>query len=290
MDSPTVLNELSTGPRKVGVLLAAFGTGVPAAQRSLAQFEAEVRRMFDSVPVRWAFTSTRVRTRLAGEGVKTDSVRKALEKMYFERFTHVAVQSLHVTPGAEFEELGQAVEDVCREHGGQRGGRCPTMALGLPLLALDAEIPAVARAILDTLPPERAPDDLVVLMGHGTSHEADERYDRLAGVLAGLDPLLVVGTMDGTRSLDVVLDELTRMPAGRVWLTPLLAVAGAHVLRDMAGPSPESWKSRLEAAGRTVLAVQTGAAERPALAAIWMEHLRRAMESLQLPGILPVHS
>lgn len=262
---------------KTGVLLAAFGSGVPAAQRSLVHFETAVRALFPGVPVRWAFTSTRVRTRLAGEGVKTDSVHKALEKMYFERFTHVALQSLHVTPGAEFEALGQAVEAVCRQYDGQ----CPAVALGLPLLARDEDIPAVAQAILQTLPPQRTPGDLVVLMGHGTSHEADARYDRLAAVLRPADPLVVLGTMDGARSLETVLTELHTMPAGRVWLVPLLAVAGAHVLKDMAGPGPESWKSRLQAAGRTVLVVQDGAAERPALAAIWIEHLRQAMASLR---------
>ncbi|WP_027192975.1 sirohydrochlorin cobaltochelatase [Megalodesulfovibrio gigas] len=265
---------------KPGVLLAAFGSGVPAAQRSLVQFEAAVRALFPGVPVRWAFTSTRVRTRLAGEGVKTDSVHKALEKMHFERFTHVALQSLHVTPGAEFEALGQAVEAVCRSHGGQ----CPAVALGLPLLARDEDIPVVAAAILQTLPPERAAGDIVVLMGHGTSHEADARYDRLAAALGRVDPLVVVGTMDGTRSLETVLAELEHLPPGPVWLTPLLAVAGAHVLKDMAGPGPDSWKSRLQAAGRTVHVVHAGAAERPALAAIWIEHLRQAMTALQVSG------
>ncbi len=268
-----------SGKIKPGVLLAAFGSGVPAAQRSLEHFESGVRLLFRGVPVRWAFTSTWVRTRLAGEGVKTDSVRKALEKMCFERFTHVALQSLHVTPGAEFHALGEAVTAV------QSGplGHCPAISLGAPLLAKEQDTEAVARAILETLPRERWPGDIVVLMGHGTSHEADARYDHLAAVLRKKDPLVIVGTMDGARSLQTVLEELTAMPPRKVWLLPLLAVAGAHVVRDMAGESADSWKSQLEATGRQVKAVLTGAAERPALAAIWMDHLRQAMDALQLP-------
>lgn len=261
---------------KAGVLLAAFGSGVPAAQRSLEAFAMSVRLMFRGVPVRWAFTSTKVRTRLACDGVKTDSVRKALEKMCFERFTHVALQSLHVTPGAEFHALAEAVEAVrtgsCRP--------CPQISLGAPLLAHPAETDRVAAAILQTLPPMRRPQDIVVIMGHGTSHEADACYDQLADALSPQDPMLVVGTMDGARSLETVLRAMEGLPARKVWLVPLLAVAGAHVLRDMAGPGPDSWKSRLEHSGREVEVVWTGAAERPALAAIWMDHLRQAMQGL----------
>ena len=35
-----------------------------------------------------------------------------------------------------------------------------------------------------------------------------------------------------------------------VWLMPLLSVVGKHAINDMAGSAADSWRSRIEAAGR----------------------------------------
>lgn len=261
--------------RRVGMLLAAFGSGVPAAQRSLEGFEAEARRAFPGVSTRWAFTSGRLRSRLAGEGVKIDSVRKALEKFLFERFTHIAVQSLHVVPGREYAALAETVAEV--------GAARPEvrLALGKPLLADEAGVRETALAIARSLPPERMPGDVVLCMGHGTSHEADARYDALALALREAAPGVLLGSMDGARSVEAMLEELRAWPGARVWLMPLLFVAGAHVLRDMAGEGPDSWRSRIQAAGHAVAPVLTGAVEHPALAALWLRRLAEAMADLE---------
>ena len=84
---------------KRGILLAAFGSGSSQGESTLRRFDAQVRKAFPDVSVRWAFTSMLMRERLASERKKSDSVHKALKKMAFEKFTHVAVQPVHVIPG-----------------------------------------------------------------------------------------------------------------------------------------------------------------------------------------------
>lgn len=256
------------------ILLAAFGSSEPQAHRILARFETKVREAFPDRTVRWAFTSGRIRERLAGEGKKTDSVNKALARVGFERFETVAVQSLHVIPGKEFEDLKSAVRDA------EENGPIAKTTLGAPLLAGPEDVEAAAAAILRNLPPERSPHEAVLLMGHGTWHRGDAVYDSLAATLARQDPLVKLGTLEGIDSLDYLLDELRSKAVATVWLVPLLAVVGAHVQRDMAGDGPDSWKSRIEAAGFICTPVMRGAVENEDLADIWIRHLATAVAEL----------
>lgn len=256
------------------ILLAAFGSSEPQAHRILAVFEAKVRQAFPERPVRWAFTSGLIRERLAGEGKKTDSVRKAIERIGFERFETVAVQSLHVIPGKEFEDLERAVMTALD------AGIVRRATVGAPLLACEDDVDSAANAIIRHLPPERATSEAVLIMGHGTWHHGDAAYDTLATALAERDPLVKLGTLEGIQSLEPLLADLRRKKASTIWLVPLLAVVGAHVQRDMAGSGPDSWKSRIEAAGFSCIPVMRGAVENAGLADIWIEHLESAVAEL----------
>lgn len=267
-----------------GILLAAFGSSNPMAHLTLSRFDAKVRDAFPGVPVRWAFTSGVIRRRLANKGKKTDSVLKALEKMRFERFERVAVQSLHVIPGREFNDLAA----VCRDMGetavpktqGVLGKGFKKVLLGAPLLSGARDVRRAAEAIVRHIPEERAPGEAVVLMGHGTWHEGDAMYQKLSDAVRPHDADVHIGTMDGAGSVTDIANKLASQGVRRAWLMPLLAVVGAHALHDMAGEHPESWKSILEARGIACTPVMTSAAEYDGFAAIWVDHLREVMGRL----------
>lgn len=260
---------------KIGILLAAFGSGNPQGESTLRLFDERVRHRFPGIPVRWAFTSVIMRRRLAVARKKTDSVEKALQKMRFERYTHVAVQSLHTIPGAEYSDL---LVDVERLRGGDG---FTSVAVGAPLLSDDADTARAAKALLGHLPPSRKADEPVVLMGHGTRHLAEERYEALAACVHAVDPLVHIGTMGGTRTLDDILPALVSGGSRKVWLMPLLSIVGRHATEDMAGASPDSWKSRIEAAGMLCEPVLRGTAEYGGFVDIWIDHLASAMDTLQ---------
>jgi len=140
--------------------------------------------------------------------------------------------------------------------------------------------------VLDRLPPAREPDEPAVILGHGGWHSGHSRLGELAEVVAGLDPLVRIGAIEDPESQQVVLAGLEAERASRpdwprrVWLAPLLAVAGAHVIRDMAGDGSDSWKSALGRAGYVCEAVLTGAIEHQSLAEVWLDHLREAVAGL----------
>ena len=250
---------------KTAILLVAYGTSSPQGRGSLRQFDAWVRERFPGICVRWALSSELLRTRLTRARQKNDSVLKALRRLCLENFTHVAVQPLQIIPGSEHTDVRADVDEAGR------------VSIGTPLLACDEDIRAVAQAVLAHLPEERRADEDVVLMGHGSRKQAVTAYAALAGAVQALDARVHVGTMSGALELEALLPRLT---SRRVWLMPLLSVVGRHTLEDMAGDAPDSWRSRIEAAGHTCAPVVRGTAEYRAFADIWLRHLEDAVAAL----------
>ena len=263
-------------PEKKGILLAAFGPGTHEGRRVLELFGMEVERRFPGVPVRWALTSPRVRSRLAREREKTDSPRAALETMLCEGFSHIAVQSLHAIPGGEWDDLRAEIRRA------RVTGPAARVETGAPLLASEEDIAAAACALVRHLPEDRQADEPCVFMGHGARHAGENAYARLAEQTAAADPGVHIAVMRGSRTLDHILPALARMmpTPRRVWLLPFLALAGGHALRDMAGSRPDSWKSRIEARGLSCTPVLKGLVEYSGFAALWLAHLDEAWARL----------
>lgn len=259
---------------KKGILLVAFGANNLQAHQTLRLLDERVRSRFEGVNVRLAFTSELIRDRLAAQRVKRDSVVKALEKMAFEKYTHIAVQSLHIIPGVEYEELCADARALVES------GRLESIEVGAPLLNSENDIEQVVSAVLKHLPPSRKAEEGVVFMGHGSSHEGDRCYDAVYQKLQQIDPNIFLGTMDGNHTLDHLLPELKRKELERVWLMPFLSVVGRHARNDMAGSNADSWKSQIEAAGIRCTPMVLGLAEYTSFVDIWLDHLEATLKLL----------
>lgn len=259
--------------RNTAILLAAFGATTPLGSSAIHTFEDEVRRAFPEVTVRWAFTSPLALRRLAQNNIEVDSVAKALTRLHQDNFTHVAVQSLNIIPGREYETL----QKQCMNIAGKTGLR---LAIGAPLLATEADVEHAADTLLHHLPSKRQPTDVVLCMGHGTAHSAAASYSALAAALQKRDPRVFIGTLDGERCIEYMLPQLHATGSKTVWLLPLLSVIGKHAQHDMAGEEPGSWRFILEQEGFTCHPVLRGTAEYSGFARMWLEHLAKAMATL----------
>ena len=262
-------------PQKKGILLVAFGTTVPEARSALDHIGAKAAQRFSGLEIRWAYSSRIVREKLAAQGQNFDSPAMALARMMDDGFTHVAVQSLHTIPGEEFHALKQTADAFSGLPKGM-----DSVVLGLPLLAEPDDVEACAKAIYANLPPDRKKGEAVILMGHGTHHPANIYYSGLQYSLNKLDPLVLVGTVEGTPSLDDVRQTLKNRKVSKVYLQPFMAVAGDHAMNDMAGDEEDSWKSVFAGDGLTSVSVLRGTAEIPAFVDIWLNHLQAALERL----------
>jgi len=262
-------------PMKKGILLVAFGSTIPEAQVSFENIDRSVKKEFPGVEVQWAYTSRTIIAKMAKEGKHLDTPVEALAGMMGEKFTHVAVQSLHVIPGAEFHGL---VQNARRYEGMSKG--IEQVLVGFPLLATSEDLQRVAEAMRKIIPPERKDKDAVIFMGHGTHHPANVYYAALNYHVQKLDPTIFVATVEGWPEIGDVIEDLKKRNINKGYLIPLMSVAGDHVRNDMVGPEENSWKSILEKEGIECVSVLRGLAEYQEFVDIWVDHLKTAFGHL----------
>jgi sirohydrochlorin cobaltochelatase len=254
--------------KKVGILLVTFGSSKASAQVSFENIDKKTKAAFSDIPVRWAYTSTIIRKKLAKQGKHLDSPEMALAKMMDEGFTHVAVQSLHTIGGQEYHDLRRTV-GAFKVMGGFR-----RIILGYPLLATQEDMQRAVKAIIENIPQERKKNDAVVLMGHGTHHPSNAFYAALMFQLQLEDQNIFVGTVDGYPEVDLIKTLLLKNKIKKVYLMPFMSVAGDHAKNDMAGDEEDSWKSIFTAAGIECIPVLKGTAEFDNFVDIWVSHIR----------------
>lgn len=254
--------------KKVGILLVAFGSSEASAQVSFTNIDKKVKAAYPDIPVRWAYTSHIIRRKLARKKTQLDSPEVALAKMMEDKFTHVAVQSLHTILGEEYHALRKTIGAYHAMGGFQK------IILGYPLMATQKDLEKTVDAVFDMIPKERKKEDAVVLMGHGTHHPANAFYAALMFQLQLKDPNIFVGTVEGYPEVDLILELLQKKTIKKAWLMPLMSVAGDHAKNDMAGDAKDSWKSIFTRAGIKSIPVLKGTAEFDAFTDIWVDHIK----------------
>jgi sirohydrochlorin cobaltochelatase len=255
-------------PKKVGILLVAFGTSEDSAQVAFENIDKKTKAAYPGIPVFWAYTSHIIRQKLAKQGKQLDSPEVALAKMMDEGFTHVAVQSLHTTAGEEYHDLRRTVSGFEEMGGFQR------ILLGYPLLATQEDMQRSVEAILETIPTDRQKGDAVVLMGHGSPHPSNAFYAALMFQLQLKDPNVFVGTVEGYPAVEDIKDMLLKKQITKSYLMPFMSVAGDHAKNDMAGDEEDSWKSILTKAGISCVPILKGTAEYDSFVDIWVSHIQ----------------
>ena len=89
---------------KPAIVLAAFGTSATAFD-TYSHFEQKVRERFPGYEIRWAFTSHKVRHKLAQEkGHQLNDLPTTFRELKAAGFNRVAIQSLHIVPGEEWDK------------------------------------------------------------------------------------------------------------------------------------------------------------------------------------------
>ena len=266
----------TTNQQKTGILLVSFGTSYSDAQQALDNIEEEVRKTFPGTEVRWAFTSNIIRKKLKKQGQAIDSPAEALAHYTADGYTCIAVQSLHVIPGEEYENLQKTVVAF-----NQMPKNAEAVLIGKPLLYQHAGINSVVDVISKILPQDLKKGEAVLMMGHGTHHPSNIYYPGVQYYLSQKNPSYFLATVEGYPGLTEVLPQLKEQKIKTIWLMPFMSVAGDHVQNDMAGDEPESWKSQLEARGYEVNVMMKGLAEYDEIVAIWINHLKEIMHELE---------
>lgn len=256
------------------ILVVSFGTSYnDNRELSIGAIEADIQAAYPDWEVRRAFTAQTIIDILAErDGIETDNVISAMDKLVAEGVKQVIIQPTHLMHGYEYDDVIAEIEPYADQF--------ERFAVGEPLLSSYEDFEAVIDALLADN--EHAGDEEVALvyMGHGTEHFANAAYSQLEGMMhaEGYENAFV-GTVEGFPTLESTMSQLTAYGAKKVVLQPLMVVAGDHANNDMAGDEEDSWKTALTEAGYEVECVLEGLGQNAEIRAIYVDHVRAAIES-----------
>lgn len=275
-----------------GTVLVTFGSSYEAPQETFALIDEAFNAEYSDDEIRWGYTSDLILNLLRqGNGengleLDNDSPEEAISIMLEEGYSTFNVQSLHVIPGEEYDELIESTEAIEEEYEGVE------FNIGMPLLSSDEDVDAVAAIMAAEFATEVEAGQPVLFMGHGTPHEADAKYALLETALKAINENFYVGTVEGigfeagTTSIGSIVTKLQALETQptEVTITPFMSIAGDHANNDMNGNTGEtdvdeqSWRERLEGAGYTVDCVMKGLGDYADVRAIWVAHFATAKE------------
>lgn len=248
---------------KKALICVSFGTSVPAARANIESVETVFRSACPEADFFRAFTSPTIRRILQSRGETVLSLEEALRDAEKAGYKDVIVQPTHFLFGTEYDKMRAAVQAY--------RNRFSTLLFGRPLLAAQTDLDRLGEYFMETYPSE--PGKAVVLFGHGTLHFANTTYPALQTVFhIRHRPDIIVGTAEGWPTLQDVREELKGGGCTSVNLVPAMLVNGDHVMNDLTGDGPDSWKSVLQQDGYQVDCTRKGLGMEPEILALYRTH------------------
>ena len=251
---------------KEAILVVSFGTTFPETrEKNISAVLRRVSSRWPECPVYEAWTSSMILRALQKRGEHVDDVPQALARMARDGVTDVRVLPTHLLYGDEYDKMREQLD------AGAASFR--SIRTAPPLLASDGDLRAVLTAVAQGV--EIAPDEALVLMGHGTPHFCNTVYAAMDYHAKALGlPHVFVGTVEAFPDLDTLIEAVRRAGFTRAVLTPLMLVAGDHANNDMASDEEDSWKTRFTSAGIPARAVIRGLGEYESILGLYEAHLQ----------------
>ncbi len=276
------------------LLVVSFGTSFNDSRATdIKGVEDALQEAYPDWSVRRAFTAQIIINHVyARDGEQIDNVDQALQRAVDNGVKNLVIQPTHLMHGAEYDELMEAVDEYADQF--------ETVVVAEPLLgevgddatAVNEDKQAVAQYVVaaavdssdyDSLDAMAEDGTALVLMGHGTSHEANISYSQMQAEMEDLGyDNVFIGTVEGEpegTSCEEIIDKVHDAGYTNVILRPLMVVAGDHANNDMAGLDDDSWLSMFEASGYfdSVEVQIEGMGRIPDIEEIYISHTGAAM-------------
>ncbi|ACV23456.1 Sirohydrochlorin cobaltochelatase [Slackia heliotrinireducens] len=290
------LNQDGIGENEI--LVVSFGTSFNDSRvADIGGVERAIQAAFPDWSVRRAFTAQIILNHImARDGEAIDNVDQALQRAADNGVKNLVIQPTHLMHGAEYDELVEATEAYADQMNiviaepllGEVGADATVINDDKKAVAEAVVAEAVAQAGYASVEEMDADGAALVLMGHGTSHEANVTYSQMQTTMDELGYKNVfIGTVEGEpeeTECSVVIGEVEKGGYSTVWLRPMMVVAGDHANNDMADPEdPESWVSMFTDAGsfENIETQVMGLGEIPAVQELYVAHTAAALESIE---------
>ena len=257
---------------KKALMIVSFGTSFDEAMPAIVHIEETCRRAFPEYDFYRAFTSGMIIRKLKKtKNVQIDNPQEVMEKLAARGYDEVLCQPTHIINGMEYEKMMGMLRPYKEQ--------IPVIRVGKPLLTEEEDYRKACQIVMQELSALLAKDEAFVLMGHGTEHYANSAYCQFENMLRDLGyENTYVGTVEGFPGLDYVIRRMKIRGIRKVYLMPLMIVAGDHARNDLAGAEADSWDSLLRAEGFETEIFLKGMGEIDGIADLFVEHLQAAEE------------
>ncbi|MGN0354832.1 MAG: sirohydrochlorin cobaltochelatase [Muricoprocola sp.] len=252
------------------ILVVSFGTSyTDAREKNIDRIEQEIQNAFPDHRVYRAWTSRMIARKLKNrDGIVIDSIEEAMDRMKKDGILEVIVQPTHVMNAIENEGM---LRDVRKNAAG-----FTSVKIGAPLLTSQEDYEEMIQVLKEEWK-EIPASDVLILMGHGTSHEANAVYALLDARLkeSGFANFFI-GTVEASPSLEAMIGKVKGLHPKKVHLAPFMIVAGDHARNDMAGEGEDSWANQFRSAGYEVVSHLKGLGEYSGVRKMFIRHVREA--------------
>ena len=268
-------------PNKDAIVVMSFGTTYKDTRvKTIDATVDAIKAAHPNTKVITAFTSHIIRDRIQQkEGITYPTPEEALAELKKDGYTRVALASLDVIPGMEYN-YDAAVYNLYKND-------FKKMTLGTSLMYWMGQENQTDQ-VIETLKavqsqfPKLGKEDALLIMAHGTPDPSNAYYSVIQGRIHTLGMKNVfIYTVEGTPNLEQVIPQLKLHGIKHVTLMPFMMVAGDHANNDMAGNEPDSHKSVLEKEGFKVDTYIHGLGENQNIRNLFVERANEAWDALE---------
>ena len=268
-------------PNKDAMVVMSFGTTYKDTRvKTIDATVDAIKAAHPNTKVITAFTSHIIRDRIQQkEGITYPTPEEALAELKKDGYTRVALASLDVIPGMEYN-YDAAVYNLYKND-------FKKMTLGTSLMYWMGQENQTDQ-VIETLKavqsqfPKLGKEDGLLIMAHGTPDPSNAYYSVIQDRIHTLGMKNVfIYTVEGTPNLEQVIPQLKLHGIKHVTLMPFMMVAGDHANNDMAGNEPDSHKSILEKEGFKVDTYLHGLGENQNIRNLFVERANEAWDALE---------
>ena len=264
--------ELMNQENRKAILVVSFGTSYEATRKvTIEAIEKDIAKAYPDYKLYRAWTSKMILAKLKKrDNLHINNVKEAMEEMIADGITDVIIQPTHVINGIENE--------LMKEDALSYQESFHSIRFGTPLLTSEED----NQTVIDTIAGEFSylkEDEVLVLMGHGTTHYSNAIYAALDYAFKDKGhPNIFLGTVEAYPSMLSLMKMVKAYAPKKVVLAPFMIVAGDHAKNDMAGDDPESWYSQFVQEGFQVESVLKGLGEYEGIRRLFVKHVADTLQ------------
>ncbi len=280
---------------KRAVLIVSFGSSNLEAYKQIECFIKNIKHSIDQeLFIQCVFTSNIIIKRMKEKNnIDILNIKEALDNLFKDKYDEVILQPLHMIDGKDFDSLRSILEE--------NRGRFNNIKLNPTLLINKGKNTSesalnIANSIKDNVDKDR----YTVLVGHGSNRCSDNccytsiSINECCGANGGVcnDDCyqeiekafesigynkIIIGTLEGNRTRDVVVKELKEKEIDNVVIMPLLVLPGNHIVKDIKGDN--SWESLFNENDIRTEVILKSLLEYDDIQKLYIDMIKKALES-----------